>query len=183
MKIIRIFVVLVLVFASCEDAPKNPSEQERAEESNAVLTENTQKNPETDENTAASTTLTGTFIRKDVDTATQECNCNCVEIDFQDATVLCLDTKSGLSIFARFEKVSDSEVHVYYVQPKNTDNINDEKIPWGQFDTTVPIAVVSYSGSGAFDMDWKGFSINREIAADYAIYGKKNLEGSYIKKH
>jgi hypothetical protein len=31
-------------------------------------------------------------------------------------------------------------------------------------------------------LDWKGFSIDGELAVDYAIFGKKTLEGTYKKQ-
>jgi len=31
-------------------------------------------------------------------------------------------------------------------------------------------------------LDWKGFYIDGELAVDYAIYGKKTLEGTYKKQ-
>jgi zinc D-Ala-D-Ala carboxypeptidase len=32
------------------------------------------------------------------------------------------------------------------------------------------------------ELDWLGFTINGDLAMDYAIFGKKTLEGQYKKK-
>lgn len=184
MKNILILILLVFTFMGCKDASEKANEK-ILQENSEISSENPEEKPENDTDRAQEFQISaavGVFMRKDAAASTATCNCNCVEINFQQTTTLCLDAKSGLSIMATFEKVENSTANIYYVQPEHTDNPNDEKIPWDTFDTKVPIAVIHFSGEDSFEMDWKGFSINGEIAKDYAIYGKKNLEGEYIRK-
>ena len=91
---------------------------------------------------------------------------------------LCLK-KDEIYIQARFSKDADGKLNVFYVKPSEK-NTND-KLPWDKFDTNKPIAVLTPSGKG-LELDWKGFSIGGELAVDYALYGKKTLEGTYINK-
>jgi hypothetical protein len=55
-------------------------------------------------------------------------------------------------------------------------------VPFNTFDTTVPIAVLTQTSNNTLTLDWKGFSVNGDLAVDYAILGKKNLEGKFVKQ-
>ena len=61
-------------------------------------------------------------------------------------------------------------------------NTSDKKVPFNTFDTTVPIAVLTQTSNNTLTLDWKGFSVNGDLAVDYAILGKKNLEGKFVKQ-
>lgn len=102
------------------------------------------------------------------------CKCYCIEMNLSETSELCL-AKDKIYIDASFKKVADS-INVYYVQPsaKNT----NKDLPWDKFDKDHPIAVITPTGDG-LKLDWKGFSIDGKLALDYAIYGKKTLEGEY----
>lgn len=180
MKNIWMLIALVFIFTGCKNTPENKNREANINTQDSSLIEN----PENTgiETTSALEIIAGTYIRKDSAATGMDCNCNCVEINFKTTTPLCLDLKSNLTILARYEKTSDSTLQVYYADPVKKENRAQEKIPWDQFDTDTPIATINASENGIFEMDWKGFSINGEIAIDYAIYGKKNLEGLYVEK-
>ncbi len=113
-----------------------------------------------------------------VDAEDEDCSCSCFELHMDQNSELCLK-KDEIYIQARFSKDADGKLNVFYVKPSEK-NTND-KLPWDKFDTNKPIAVLTPSGKG-LELDWKGFSIGGELAVDYALYGKKTLEGTYINK-
>ena len=94
------------------------------------------------------------------------------------STELCL-SEDEIYINARYAQAGDG-VNMYYVSPSNKKT--NEDLPWKEFDTNTPIAVLSAGKNGNMVLDWKGFSIDGELAVDYAIYGKKTLEGTYKKQ-
>ncbi len=105
------------------------------------------------------------------------CSCYCVDIVTTGQTELCLK-QDEIYINARFSQSGNTTL-VYFSGP-SAKNTNDE-LPWEDFDTNTPIAEITPTAEG-MKLDWKGFSINGELAVDYAIYGKKALEGSYRKQ-
>ncbi|HSI71388.1 MAG TPA: hypothetical protein VK941_14220, partial [Gillisia sp.] len=92
---------------------------------------------------------------------------------------LCLKEKS-IFITARMSRGDEGTVNIFLVEPANRNTEGDD-IPWKEFDTNVPIATISPSKNGEMELDWLGFTINGDLAIDYAIYGKKTLEGTYKK--
>ncbi|MGY5848866.1 hypothetical protein [Salegentibacter sp. F14] len=104
------------------------------------------------------------------------CSCFCIDIVSTGQSELCLKDKE-IYINARFSQEGATTL-VYFTGP-STKNTNEE-LPWEEFDTQTPIAEITRTAEG-IELDWKGFSINGELAVDYAIYGKKTLEGSYRK--
>lgn len=181
MKNTWMLLALIFIFTGC----KNTSENNDREANTRIIDSSQNEKPSNtglEKTTSVTEILAGTYIRKDSASAGTDCNCNCVEIDFKTTTPLCLDLESNLSILARYEKTSDSTLQVYYAKPLKKENSDQEKIPWDQFDTGTPIATINSTEDDAFEMDWKGFSIDGEIAIEYAIYGKKNLEGLYVEK-
>ena len=106
------------------------------------------------------------------------CNCYCLEVNFSGNSELCLD-EDKMYIQARFSKTENNNIKVYYIAPSGR-NQNGE-LPWEDFQQDLPIAVLSPDDNGNFILDWKGFSIDGKLAVDYAIFGKKTLEGSYQK--
>ena len=107
-----------------------------------------------------------------------ECNCYCVDISATGSSELCLK-ENELYINALFKKNGDN-INIYY-KGKSEANTNEE-IPWDKFETGTPIAVLSPEPNGVLKLDWKGFRIDGKIAIDYALLGKKTLEGTYKKK-
>lgn len=120
--------------------------------------------------------LSGTFI-KDDHTDDTDCSCYCINVANSGNGELCL-REGELYINSRFSQ-SGNDINIYYTGKSS--KTNDKEIPWDKFETGTPIAVISPSGDG-FKLDWKGFSIDGDIAMDYAILGKKTLEGTYKRK-
>jgi len=179
-----IFIVSSFIFLGCKEDQKqnadgNLIEKDTASESGSdTLVRNFEE-----ENISKPTKpdiLTGVFIRTNAEN--NNCECNCVTVDFQKPTELCLDKKSGLSIMAKFRRMPDGSLSIYYEQAKNQEGVTNKKIPWDKFDKNAAIATISYTSNDAFDLDWIGFTVDGELAVDYAIYGKKNLEGNYRGK-
>lgn len=108
-----------------------------------------------------------------------DCNCSCLNPEKDNNIELCL-SEDKIYINAKYEE-SGNKVNIYYDSPSNKNT--NEDLPWNEFDTNTPIAVLSAGENGNIKLDWKGFSINGELAVDYAIYGKKTLEGTYIKNN
>ena len=117
-----------------------------------------------------------TYIK--IDESDANCNCYCLELDMNKSTELCL-SEDEIYINARYAQAGD-DVNMYYASPSNKNT--NEDLPWKEFDTNTPIAVLSAGKNGNMVLDWKGFSIDGELAVDYAIYGKKTLEGTYKKQ-
>ncbi|MCM8567926.1 hypothetical protein NE848_00925 [Gramella jeungdoensis] len=120
--------------------------------------------------------IAGKYIRSD-HPEDWNCSCFCIDVKTTGTSELCL-SKDKLYINGRFEQ-SGNNINIYY--SGKSSKTTDSEIPWDKFEKSTPIAVLSPSGNG-FDLDWKGFSIDGKIAVDYALYGKKTLEGTYKKK-
>ncbi|HKJ48278.1 MAG TPA: hypothetical protein VJ973_04270 [Christiangramia sp.] len=120
--------------------------------------------------------ITGTYINID-HLEDNSCQCFCLEVT-NSISELCLK-EGDLFVNARFQQKGD-QVEIYF-DGKSSRTSNDE-IPWDKFETGTPIAVLSPEANGTMKLDWKGFSIDGKIAVDYALYGKKTLEGTYKKK-
>lgn len=127
--------------------------------------------------TGNNTSISGVYI-KDDHTEDTNCNCYCIDVSMKSTSELCL-TEDKLYINGRFEK-SGNNINIYYTG--KSAGTTDKEIPWDKFETGTPIAVLSPASNGNLKLDWKGFSINGEIAIDYALLGKKTLEGTYKKK-
>ncbi|HEY9185910.1 MAG TPA: hypothetical protein VIM94_11345 [Salegentibacter sp.] len=106
-----------------------------------------------------------------------DCSCFCIDVVTSGQSELCIK-QDEIYINARFSQ-SGNTIMVYFSGPsaKNT----NEELPWEDFDTNTPIAEIMPTENG-MELDWKGFSVDGELAIDYAIYGKKTLEGSYKKQ-
>ena len=146
--------------------PEQDSPQEESTNDNLAPTNNS-SNP-----SARNTLDQGIFIKTDGGTA---CNCNCLDIIPGNTSELCV-VSNEIYIDARYEKVGNT-IEVYY-SGKSSKTTRDD-MPWEKFDKNVPIAVLNGSSN---KLDWKGFSLNGKVAVDYALIGKKNLEGNYKKQ-
>lgn len=190
----------MLVLISCKDEDKNQenevdSETEQNENYNISETSTKESNSErtysdkedesidspdreSNNKTQSSEVIASgtTYVKTDENDA--NCSCYCIELDMNNNTELCL-SENKMYINARYAKSGDL-VNMYYINPSNKNTNKD--LPWEDFDTNTPIAVLSPGENGNMDLDWKGFSINGQLAVDYAIYGKKTLEGTYKKK-
>ena len=189
----RICLILLCSFfflAACNDSKKNEESTTReiyqegsSGESKAHTKSATPK--EDRESTEASSKiekvtfedLSGIYINTEHQDDT-DCYCYCLEVKESGSTKLCLK-KDDIYINARFQQ-NGNQINVYYSgKAKET---KAQNIPWDKFDTGIPIAVIEPGMPGEFDLDWKGFSIEGKTAIEYALYGKKTLEGTYKKK-
>ncbi len=119
----------------------------------------------------------GRFFKSDKGNKSN-CSCYCLDIDFTKSTTLCL-VPDKMYINSRFEKQSDNSINVYFEGPGQITN-TDKEIPWEKFDNNEPIAKITRSSNGNIELDWLGFTINNDLAIDYAMYGKET-EGTYKK--
>ncbi|OEY73118.1 hypothetical protein [Salegentibacter salarius] len=200
MKFYASLFCLFLILVSCKNEESNQNEElnsktEKSVNNNIPEVEPKRSNAEgisstSDENGSESTdgnsenntevseaNISGnTYIK--IDESDANCNCYCLELDMNKSTELCL-SENEIYINARYAQAGD-DVNMYYASPSNKNT--NEDLPWKEFDTNTPIAVLSAGKNGNMVLDWKGFSIDGELAVDYAIYGKKTLEGTYKKQ-
>lgn len=121
----------------------------------------------------------GEFIKTNALNTDGACSCNCLSIDFNATRTLCLDEKSGIDIQVNYV-LKENLVQVIYLNGKG--NIDDKNpIPWSDFDKNSVVAEIS-TANNQMQLDWKGFTIDNKLATDYAILGKKTLEGNYKRK-
>ncbi|WP_026837801.1 hypothetical protein [Gillisia sp. JM1] len=123
--------------------------------------------------------LSGTYIKtgEEIDNS---CTCYCVNINYTANSEMCL-TPSKIFINTRMVKASNNLTNIFLVAPSSK-NTEGKDIPWPKFDTNTPIANITSKGNGEIELDWLGFTMNGDLAIDYAILGKKTLEGNYKKK-
>lgn len=126
------------------------------------------------------TNLDGRYRKiADGETAT-DCTCDCIEINFDTPTEWCID-RDKLYITAQTRKTGENSAEVYLVSASREIE-PDKSLPWHDFDTNTPIATITFQADGSAELDWLGFSTDGEVATDYALYGKKTLEGTYKKE-
>lgn len=194
-KIVLICFLAAAGFISCNDHEKKTEEetQELMDPAAEYTTGNSESKPEDVQRTTAPGDTNGNENSKESsstsaeilpghysrnDSEDDDCSCSCFELNMNQNSELCLKEEE-IYIQARFSKADDGKVNVFYVRPSEKNTNKD--LPWEKFDTNKPIATITPSGQGV-KLNWKGFSINGELAVDYAIYGKKTLEGTYNKK-
>ncbi|MFN4764493.1 hypothetical protein ACKGJN_15290 [Gillisia sp. Q332] len=124
-------------------------------------------------------TLAGNYIKAGLENDAN-CTCYCLDVQFNSTSQLCL-TPDKMYINVRFEKVNEKLGNVYLIAPSDR-NTEGDAIPWSKFSRNIPVATITSQNIGEIDFDWLGFTINGDIAKDYALFGKKTLEGNYIKK-
>ncbi len=156
--------------------PKRSNAEGISSASDENGTESTDGNSENNTEVSEANISGNTYIK--IDESDANCNCYCLELDMNKSTELCL-SEDEIYINARYAQAGD-DVNMYYASPSNKNT--NEDLPWKEFDTNTPIAVLSAGKNGNMVLDWKGFSIDGELAVDYAIYGKKTLEGTYKKQ-
>lgn len=124
--------------------------------------------------------LEGKFRRTEAAENTNVANCSSIEVSFSAPSQLCI-VPNDILISAKFRKTGTNSADVFLVEPVKSQNL-DREIPWKDFDRNTPIATLELTPNGQMKLDWKGFSINGELATDYAIFGKKALEGTYERE-
>lgn len=142
-------------------------------------TSNTDTNTDKQNQEIQTSSLSGNFIKisEEMD---DTCACYCVDINYSGNSELCL-APSKIFINIRMAKSNNQTTNIFFVKP-SPENTGGKDIPWDKFDTNTPIATITSNGNGEMELDWLGFSINGDLAIDYAILGKKTLEGNYKKK-
>lgn len=123
--------------------------------------------------------LSGTYIKLGEE-SDKDCDCYCLDINYNSTSELCL-IPGEMYIETRMERSNNNTVNLFLVGP-SAKNTTGENIPWEEFDKNIPIASVTSIANGDLQMNWLGFTSNGDLAMDYAIYGKKTLEGIYKKK-
>lgn len=126
-----------------------------------------------------SMTFQGQYIKVGEE-ADLHCGCYCLDLNFTSNSELCL-SPDKIYINVKFEKADSNLIHVYFADASDI-NAEGVEIPWEKFDRNIPIASLTPQANGELDLDWLGFSINGELAMDYAIFGKKTLEGTFKRK-
>ena len=124
------------------------------------------------------TSLRGQFVKKGQE-SDSSCACYCVDLSSNTAE-LCL-IPGDMYINTRLQRNNDNSIDIFLVAPSPR-NTQGKDIPWNQFDLNSAIANIKASSNGELELDWLGFKINGDIAVDYAILGKKTLEGTFKKK-
>lgn len=124
-------------------------------------------------------TLSGMYVKTGEKTDAN-CGCYCIELNFDSTSQMCL-VPNEMYINTRLQRNSNNTIDVYLVGPSDK-NKEGNDVPWDKFDKNTPIAQINPSSNGEFELDWLGFKTNGDLAIDYAIYGKKTLEGNYKKK-
>ena len=129
--------------------------------------------------TITNSNLSGNYIKmgEEMDNS---CACYCVNINYNGTSEMCL-TPSKIFIDTRMVKLNNQTTNIFLANPSSK-NTEGKDIPWSKFDKNTPIATITSKENGEIELDWLGFYINGDLAIDYAILGKKTLEGNYKKK-
>ena len=180
-----LILLLVAFVVSCENNKKNTAEKI---ELNETVTETIPEKIKEEkdgvelkkEDPKIVTTHIGKYRKMVSDEPAADCNCNCIEISFEQDTEWCI-VKDKIYITARSQQTGDNSADLYLVGVSREED-SDRPLPWNDFDTNSPIASIAFQPDGSADVNWIGFSKNGKIATDYAIFGKKTLEGKYQKE-
>ena len=182
-KLIVTTLCCLFILSSCKNQESGDHKSETLSDS---LTEsgnnrdysNTKSTSKTDSKVSAGT-IEGQYIKMGEE-ADPNCECYCLDLNFTSNSELCL-SPDNIYIIAKFEKTNTNLINIYLTDPSDI-NSEGDKIPWAKFDRNIPIATITQQPNGELDLDWLGFSINGDLAMDYAILGKKTLEGKFKKK-
>ena len=152
------------------------SETERSA-NNEIQEDDTIENPDRNSSKVKTSGRISNSRYVKIDEDDEDCSCYCIDVVTSGQSELCLKDNE-MYIKVRFSQNGNTTL-VYYLEPsaKNT----NEELPWEDFDTNTPIAQITPTAEG-MELDWTGFHIDGELAIDYAIYGKKTLEGQYRKQ-
>lgn len=138
--------------------------------------ENPEKSGSSEKN--KSTDIGGTYIKVGEE-SDNNCSCYCLDINFGTGSEFCL-LENEMYINTRFQRNPDNTVNVFLVRPSTKNKKSD--IPFETFDTDTPIATIAQLPGGELKLDWLGFKSNGDLLPDYALFGKKTLEGIYKRK-
>ena len=156
-----------------------PNSNNTSESSNTSETTQSSTSENINKPNIKNSNLEGIYL-KIGDEQDDSCNCYCVTINYVGNSEMCL-IPSKISINTRMVKKDNQTTNIFLVNPSSK-NTEGKDIPWSKFDLNTPIASITSNKNGEIELDWLGFSINGDLAIDYAILGKKTLEGNYKKK-
>jgi zinc D-Ala-D-Ala carboxypeptidase len=153
---------------------ENPEMTSRENNNNSTV----EDPPQSDTPRRTTTVITGQYIKigQESDAA---CACYCLDLSSTTAE-LCL-VNGKMYVNTRLQKNPDNTINVFLSEP-SARNTEGKEMPWKDFDRNSAIATVKPKSNGELEFDWLGFTINGDLAIDYAILGKKTLEGDYKKK-
>lgn len=177
-----LFLGLLVFCLSCGEENKSDASAENTEKSakENLSAENLQKeSTELNTETSEPIAFNGRYRKVVKDKPADDCNCNCIKVDLEKPSEWCI-VKDKVYITAQCRKSGDNSVDIYFVGVSRED-APERPMPWKDFDTDQPIASIAFQPNGDAQLDWKGFSMDGKIATDYAIFGKKTLEGTYKK--
>lgn len=198
MKLFLTALTMILIVSSCKNntekdvldqeisqeeisESKNQPNSERQTNANSKENDssglNSPKESDSENNSAA--ILAGNYFKAGLEND-PNCSCYCLDVQFNSTSQLCLTPKK-MYINVRYEKVNEKLAHIYLIAPSDRNTEGDE-IPWSKFSRNIPVATITSRNNEEIDFDWLGFTINGDLAKDYALFGKKTLEGNYIKK-
>ncbi len=163
--------------------PREAVEDEDAEENDRTTQESitdprVQDNDQVNINRGASPTLAGMYIKKGEE-SDASCACFCLDLSGNTAELCMVNGK--MYVNTRLQKNPDNTMDVFLVEPSGR-NTEGKDMPWKDFDRNSAIATIKPKSNGELELDWLGFKINGDLAIDYALFGKKTLEGDYKKK-
>ena len=190
-KLILFTIGCFFIFNSCKNQdsgnndPETLSTEEKSRSESLIESGNNDKDLSKTDSLSktdaedSSTTFEGQYIKVGEE-ADLNCGCYCLDLNFTSNSELCL-SPDAIYINVKFEKVDSNLINVYLTDPSDINSEGDE-IPWDKFDRKIPIATITSQPNGELNLDWLGFSINGNLAMDYAILGKKTLEGKFKRK-
>ena len=189
----NLLFIILIVMSSCKDGKDNKFDTSEKIDPDTINVDSVQHGNLTEEKDAMHTETEsmrtaadpitvnyGRYRKMIKDKAADDCNCNCIEIDYDRATEWCI-VKDKVYISARTQKTGDNTADVYFVA-SSREMSPDRAFPWDEFDKNSPLATLTFQPDGSAKLDWLGFSKNGEVITDYALYGKKTLEGIYKKE-
>lgn len=188
-----LFIFTAVLFLSCNDRKNTAPQTSEGVDPKAISSDTLPPGNIQEERDAVQTdkdipvpeaepiaTYDGRYRKVVEDQPTADCNCNCIEVSYDKPTEWCID-KDKIYMTARSQKTGNNSADVYFVSASR--EVSPEKsLPWEEFDTNTPVATLTFQPDGSAELNWLGFSKNGEVLTDYALFGKKTLEGTYKKE-
>lgn len=181
------FLLIFLLLLACKQEKK---EKTRAKENNQIENPTPGKMEDTSSandrlkdkkelpKKSSITDYEGRFIK--TGESITSCDCNCFDLSFSSPTQLCIN-KEDMYILSRIEKTGPQEAAIFLIDPVKEEEM-EKNLPWSEFERDLPIATLKINQDASLELDWIGFSKDGKLAVDYAIFGKKTLEGTYKRE-
>ena len=187
------FIFTVALLFSCNEGKQTASETSGRMDSDTVSTDTLPPGNIQEERDAVQTnkeisqpvakpvaSYSGRYRKLVENQPAADCNCNCIDISYDSPTEWCIG-KDKIYISASCKKTGENTADIYFIAPSREDS-PDKPLPWKDFDTNSPVATLTFQPDGSAELDWLGFSKNGEVITEYALLGKKTLEGTYKKE-